>query len=245
MELKKYYRTIKLSFAYLITLGLLILGLQLGSRTVTVIAENRPVENRRCIIIDPGHGGEDGGAISCTGKPESGYNLEISLRLRDLMHLLGYKTRMIRTTDISVYTSGETIAQKKISDLKERVRIVNSTENAILLSIHQNRFTDSRYSGAQVFYASTEDSQELAKSLQSALIAAVNPGSHRSSKPCEGIYLMEKIHCTGLLIECGFLSNPEEEAKLSSWDYQKKLCCVIASVVSEFVNSKEAGYANT
>ena len=113
------------------------------------------------IIIDPGHGGEDGGAISCTGVSESKLNLEISLRLNDLLNLLGYDTCLIRDSDISIHTKGETIAQKKASDLKERVRIVNETENAVLLSIHQNQFPDSRYSGPQVFFHISEHSISL------------------------------------------------------------------------------------
>lgn len=144
---------------------------------------------------------------------------------------------MIRTTDTSIYTKGETIAQKKISDLKERVRIVNKTENALLLSIHQNNFTDSRYSGAQVFYAGTEGSAQLAKLLQERLVSTLNPGSNRKCKKSDGVYLMEHIDCTGVLIECGFLSNAEEEAKLSCGTYQKKLCCVIAATVSQYLSN--------
>lgn len=206
-----------------------------GSRTVTAMVKNVSLEWGNCIVIDPGHGGEDGGATSCTGRMESTYNLEISLRLNDLFHLLGCDTRMIRTTDTSVYTKGETIAQKKVSDLKERVRIVNETENALLLSIHQNNFPDSRYSGAQVFYAGTQGSEALAKKLQQNLVASLNPGSNRKSKKSDGVYLMEHIDCTGVLIECGFLSNAAEEARLRSPEYQKKLCCVIAATVREYL----------
>lgn len=222
---------------YLFTIAAVLLAAQWGSRAVTVIAENTPVPREHCIIVDPGHGGEDGGATSCTGIVESTYNLDISLRLNDLLHLLGYDTKIIRTTDISIYTKAETIAQKKISDLKERVRIVNETENALLLSIHQNNFSDSRYSGAQVFYAGTEGSEQLAKQLQAAFVSALNPGSSRKSKKSDGVYLMEHIGCTGVLIECGFLSNPEEEARLRNADYQKKLCCVIAATASQYLSN--------
>ena len=143
---------------------------------------------------------------------------------------------MIRTTDISVYTKGETVAQKKISDLKERVRIVNETESALLISIHQNNFSDGQYSGAQIFYAGTEGSEALAKQLQSVFVQTINQGSHRNSKKSDGVYLMEHINCTGVLVECGFLSNPQEEAKLRSSEYQKQLCCVIAATVSDYIN---------
>lgn len=226
-----------LSALYCLTIGGLLLAVIWGSRAITVISENMPVERQHCIILDAGHGGEDGGATSCTGKLESSFNLEISLRLNDLLHLLGYDTAMIRTSDVSIYTKGETIAQKKVSDLKERVRIANETENALLLSIHQNTYPESRYSGAQVFYADTAGSQQLAKELQSGFAATVNQGSNRKSKKADGIYLMEHISCTGILVECGFLSNPEEEARLRSMEYQKKICCVIASSVSTYLSN--------
>lgn len=222
---------------YLLTIISVLCLAEWGSRTVTVIAENAPFQRKHCVIIDPGHGGEDGGATSCTGVLESTYNLAISTRLNDLFHLLGYETKMIRTTDTSVYTKGETIAQKKASDLRERVRIVNETPNGLLLSIHQNNFSDSRYSGAQVFYAATAGSEELAKQLQSAFVTALNPGSSRKSKKSKGVYLMEHIERTGVLIECGFLSNPGEEAKLRDSGYQKKMCCVIAATVSQFLSN--------
>lgn len=226
---------ISIAAFYILVAALFLVGTTLGSRVVTVFSENRPLEREHCIVIDPGHGGEDGGATSCTGVLESQFNLEIALRLRDLMHLLGYETKMIRTTDTAVYTTGQTIAQKKVSDLKERVRIVNETENALLLSIHQNQFSDSRYSGAQVFYASTDGSEALAKQLQTAFVSSLNPGSNRQSKKSSGVYLMENIDCAGVLIECGFLSNTGEEAKLRSADYQKKIICVIAATVSQYL----------
>ena len=141
---------------YLLAAIICIGAARIGSGAVTASVQSEGVERNHRIVIDAGHGGIDGGATSCTGVLESTINLQIALRLNDLMHLLGYETVMIRTTDTSVYTEGNTIAAQKVSDLKERVRIVNETENAILISIHQNIFPDSRYDGAQVFYAPTE-----------------------------------------------------------------------------------------
>lgn len=208
----------------------------IGSRIVTVLSENATPSRKHCVIIDAGHGGVDGGATSCTGILESAINLEIALRLDDMLHLLGIETLMIRTTDISIYTEGTSIAAKKVSDLKNRVKLTNETENAIVVSIHQNQFTDSRYSGAQVFYAPTTHSETLAKSLQSAFVRTLNPDSNRQAKKATGIYLLQHIQCPGILVECGFLSNPEEEAKLRNPVYQKKLCSVIASVLSRNMN---------
>ena len=224
---------------YLVALCCLLLIGAAGDRFITVMTESAPLDNRKCIVIDAGHGGEDGGATSCTGVYESSINLEIAMRLDDLMHLLGIETIMIRTSDRSVYTSGNTIAAKKMSDLKERVRIINEAEDAILLSIHQNHFSDGKYHGAQVFYAETEGSELLAKNLQAGLIQALNKDSKRMAKKAESVYLMKHIDRTGVLVECGFLSNPEEEAKLRSDAYQKKLCCVIGSVCSRYLENAD------
>ena len=206
-----------------------------GSNAVTVAAQNKPVARTHCIVIDAGHGGIDGGATSCSGVLESKLNLDIALRLNDLFRFLGYDTVMIRTTDESVYTEGKTIAAQKVSDLKERVRITNETQGAVLISIHQNTFSDSRYHGAQVFYPPTEYSDRLAKQMQSDLIACLDPGSNRKSKSADHVYFMQQIKCPGVLIECGFISNPEEEAKLRSAAYQKKLSAVIAASCSQFL----------
>ena len=204
-------------------------------QAVTTIAENTPVPRRAILVIDPGHGGMDGGATSCTGVLESQINLQIGLKLNDLSHLLGYETRMIRTGDVSVYTQGNTIASQKASDLRNRVRIVNETENGILISIHQNTFSDSKYRGAQVFYAATQGSRELADTMQALFLSTLNPGSNRQEKAASNIYLLQHIRRTGILVECGFLSNAEEEAKLRSDAYQNQICCVILYAISDYL----------
>lgn len=225
-----------LIFIYLLVIGVFLSITYWGSVATGVVAQMIPMERENTIVIDAGHGGEDGGATSCTGIQESKFNLEIALRLNDLFQLLGYDTVMIRTTDRSVYTSGDTIAAKKVSDLRQRVKTVNETENAVLVSIHQNTFPEGKYSGAQVFYGPEGEGQALAEALQAAFCATVNPGSNRKCKRADGIYLMQHIECTGVLVECGFLSNAEEEAKLRDEAYQKKLCAVIAATVGNFLD---------
>lgn len=222
---------------YLLFASILLIVTVGTSKAVTTFSENVPIDRKHTIVIDAGHGGEDGGATSCTGVLESHINLQISQKLNDILNLLGYRTYMIRTSDISVYTEGNTIAAKKISDLKQRVKIVNSIEDALLISIHQNTFSDQKYSGAQVFYAPNSASNELATILQSKFVSMLNPGSNRKCKPADGIYLMQQIQCTGILVECGFISNPEEEALLRSADYQKRIGCVIASEITLYLNS--------
>ncbi len=222
---------------YLTTAVLCLLATLAADRTVTTVVQSIPIERYQTIVIDAGHGGVDGGAISCTGVLESQINLEIALRLRDLCHLLGFETCMIRTDDVSVYTEGTTIAAKKASDLRQRVRIVNSTHDGILISIHQNTFSDSQYSGAQVFYAATDGSKALADQLQTTFVNTINQGSNRKSKPANSVYLMQHITRVGVLVECGFLSNPSEEVKLRNAEYQKRICCAIVSGLSQYINA--------
>ena len=143
---------------------------------------------------------------------------------------------MIRNSDTSIHTKGESIAEIKVSDLKERVRIVNETDQSVLVSIHQNHFSDSRYSGAQVFYAPTAGSKELAETMQTTL-KTLNPINNRVAKKTDGVYLMQHIENTGVLVECGFLSNIKEEALLREPQYQKKICCAIAASLSAYLAS--------
>lgn len=235
--MKKKFSILSMVPVYLVITIVILLVTVIGTETVTVMAESTSVTDRRVIIIDAGHGDPDGGAVSCTGVHESFINLQISRRLNDLLHFLGYDTIMTRETDASIYTKGSSIAQKKLSDLNERIRIVNDAEKAILLSIHQNHYTDSRYYGAQMFWADTAGSQQLAEILQKSFVTHLNPDSHRAAKKTQGIYLMEHVRHPAVLVECGFISNPGEEAMLRSDVYQMKVCCVIACGLMEFIRT--------
>lgn len=186
----------------------------------------------RIWVIDAGHGGEDGGAVAADGTKESDVNLAVARRLSLLLTLLGEETRMTRTSDISIYSDdAATLRQKKRSDLENRVSLVNETENALLVSIHQNSLPSSkRVHGAQVFYGAQEGSDALAQSVQRALNAHINPGNEKSEKPIDAsIYLMKNVRAPALLIECGFLSNAEETALLRSAEHQKCLAVVITA----------------
>ncbi len=231
MKRQAYVGALVLSYSIILAAFLLIAVV--GSRTVTAFIESTPANHSNCIIIDAGHGGVDGGATSCTGVLESKLNLEIALCLDDVMHLLGIHTEMIRRDDISVYTEGGSIAAKKVSDLKNRVKFINSIQNATLISIHQNHFPDSKYRGAQVFYAKNNPSRDVAKKVQNALNNNLMPPGNRQIKQADGVYIMQNINCPGILVECGFISNPLEEALLRSPEYQKRLCCIIAVTMSQ------------
>lgn len=224
-------------FAYVTMITAVLVAVVFCANLYTsAIAVAEAAEGPITVVIDAGHGGEDGGAVSESKVYESRVNLEIALRVNDLFHLLGQETKMIRTEDISVYSSdAKTISEKKISDLKNRVSTVNATPNALLLSIHQNMFSASKYYGTQVFYASTSGSQSLAESLQSIFATAVDTTNHRAAKQADAVYLMNNITCTGVLVECGFLSNPAECEKLCTEEYQKQLSIAITAGISDYI----------
>ena len=182
------------------------------------------------LVLDAGHGGEDGGAVSLTGVPESGINLAIVLKLDQILGLYGQAPVVLRTSDISLHDeSAGTLREKKVSDLHNRVSAIESVENAVLFSVHQNTFTNQKYHGAQVFFAPTDGSEALAVHIQEGLRTVLDPENARQAKPIpDTVYLMNHMSCPGILIECGFLSNPEEEALLRSGGYQTKLAAAMA-----------------
>ena len=188
-------------------------------------AEEGPV-----LVLDAGHGGEDGGAVSLTGAAESGINLAITLRVDQLLGFCGAPPVVLREEDVSLHDQGaDTLREKKASDLRNRVQAVEQVGDAVLLSVHQNTFTDKKYHGAQVFYAPTEGSQALAEAMQEALRTALDPENSRQAKPIpDSVYLLHHVTCPAVLVECGFLSNPEEEVLLRSDSYQTKVAAVLA-----------------
>jgi N-acetylmuramoyl-L-alanine amidase len=206
---------------------------------ISAAADSSAAQRVYTVIIDPGHGGEDGGAVSCTGVAEKEINLQISLRLNSMLRLLGYQTKMVRQTDQAIHTEGSTIAARKASDLRNRAALVNDTDNSVLVSIHQNKFPVAKYSGAQVFYALSSGSDKFAKLVQDQLREALDTKNNRQIKAGKDLYLLENIQQPGIMVECGFLSNPEEETLLRNERYQKKLACVLAASISQYLTEME------
>ncbi len=180
------------------------------------------------LIIDPGHGGADGGAVSVTGKYESSINLEISKRVYALAGLFGVRSVMTRDAEEIPYPEeAGSIHAKKVWDTKRRVELANSLEDAFFLSIHQNKYTSSGPEGCQVFYAPTEGSRPAAETLQNILMQTA-PGNRQNAVGIsKEVYIMNNISCPGVLVECGFLSNPGEAKRLEDPEYQMKLAAAI------------------
>ena len=220
----------------LATAGYLVFWPSGSIQTAGPVDSGRPV-----LVLDAGHGGEDGGAVSLTGVPESQINLAIVQKLDLLLGLCGQSPVVLRQEDVSLHDpSADTLREKKASDLKNRVAMVEGTENGVLLSIHQNMFTDAKYHGAQVFYAPTQGSQEFAVFTQEVLRQAVDQANERQAKPIpDTVYLMNHITRPAILVECGFLSNPEEEGKLRSEGYQLQLAAALTGAWLQY--SEELG----
>ncbi len=197
-------------------------------------------EDEFIVIIDPGHGGEDSGAVA-NSLLEKDINLDISLRLRDMLRASGIAVKMTRDSDLSIYdTSAGTIREKKVSDLKNRVEIANSGKNNVLVSIHQNKFEDGKYSGAQMFYSvNNEKSKDLAESIRKSVTGLIQQDNNRELKKAgSGIYLLNKTTVPSVVVECGFLSNTKEAKMLSDEEYKSKMAFAIYCGILEYRNNR-------
>ncbi|MCD8146558.1 MAG: N-acetylmuramoyl-L-alanine amidase [Clostridiales bacterium] len=183
------------------------------------------------LVIDAGHGGEDGGAVALSGTAESSINLAIALKMDQLCGLYGVQTRLVRTEDVSLAdVDAATLREKKHSDLLNRVALIEETENAVLLSIHQNNYTSASSHGAQVFYRADGSSQQWAVQLQELLRKSLDPENTRQATEIpDTVYLMNHVSCRAVLVECGFLSNPAENALLKTDGYQTRIAAALTA----------------
>lgn len=197
------------------------------------------------IVIDPGHGGEDGGAVSADGLKESEVNLAIALQLDQLLGLCGIPALLTRDSDEIAYPdSAVTIRQRKRADQEYRASLIRNTERAVLLSIHQNKFASGIPKGAQVFYGNGPGSAAFAREMQRLLAQLC--GDHRKAAPIsEEIYLMRQATGPAILVECGFLSNPEELELLKTDAYRTKLALVMTAGCFGHYRELEAQYGKS
>lgn len=191
----------------------------------------------RTVIIDAGHGGPDGGAVGTDGTVEKGINLAISLKLRSFFLSSGYNVIMIREDDRAICDSNcHTIRDIKSSDLHNRLKVSQAHPQALYISVHQNKYSESQYSGTQVFYSkSNPDSKELAQYIQASAKKMLQSDNQREIKPAEkNLYVLYYNKAPAVMVECGFLSNPEECRKLNDGAYQNQMAFVIFSGAMQF-----------
>ena len=205
------------------------------------MGETKPVfvqyHARPQIILDAGHGGMDGGAVGVNNTPEQGINLAITLKLKELLQLNGFEVILTRPNENSIHDPSETsVAKQKRSDMRNRMKIIENHPNALFVSIHQNKFSDPSCKGAQIFYSPNHsDSEQLAKLLQESFRENLQPENSREIKASdESLYLLWNAEIPAVLVECGFLSNPNECDLLCDESYQKKIAFVIYLSLLDF-----------
>lgn len=225
----------------LIKIVLIIALLAAAAVFVKIFVSNgglKPVINqnsRSTLVLDAGHGGIDGGAISDSGLKESDINLQIALKTEALVRFLGIDTVMTRETDTD---NSDNKAYSEHDNLVQRAKLANSTENAVLISIHQNKFPSAVVSGAEVMYSDNDDSKALGLITQDNLVALLDSSNRRVARPApKELLLTSSVECPTILVECGFMSNPQEVQKLASNDYQLKLAAILAGSYIQFLNN--------
>lgn len=216
------------------TIGLLLLSSYVNRKQPNPIDVWK--EKGVTVILDAGHGGEDGGASGKNGVLEKDLNLDLTKRICDLLDSAGINTVMTRTDDRLLYDPlSDYKGRKKILDMQERLKIANGSEDAIFVSVHMNSFPQEKYSGLQVYYSKNNaDSVDLARSVQQNVSTYLQPDNQREIKPGNDIFLLDRLSSPAILIECGFLSNEEECNLLSTEEYRDKLAFYIFySIISE------------
>ena len=198
------------------------------STFISDIVSASKAEEPFCIIIDAGHGGFDGGAVAHDGTVEKELNLKIALKLDAVLRASGYKTVLVRSDDSS--TNDPTDGEKaKVSDIKNRVKLMSKHKTSIFVSIHMNKYSTTQPHGAQVFYAKTDGSKELALLLQTSVATHVQTDNKRVIKPTtKDIYLLNHAAVPSVIVECGFLSNPSDLENLKDDGYQLKIATALA-----------------
>lgn len=219
----KYYILAWLAFALLFAF-LIYLVASKNSNYVRTSGEVNAA--KATIIIDAGHGGEDGGTSAADGTLEKDINLSISLKLSDMLQMAGFNVIMTRENDVSIHSDeAKTTRQRKVSDIRNRMKIIEETENAFFVSIHQNHFGSAKYNGTQVFYSKNNpESEVLAKDIQQSVVSLIQPENTRAVKKTgTEIYLLYHAQVPAVMVECGFLSNAAETQKLKTDEYQGQM----------------------
>lgn len=236
MKLNK--KSIKLTVGMLGCLALLAVSARLTNNVVpaSASADGRPV-----IVLDAGHGGLDSGAVGKSGLLEKDVNLSVMKHLQQMLELSGFEVVTTRDEDISIYDAGvEGIRNQKLSDMDNRLEIVQSYPDSIFLCIHQNNYTDPAYFGGQMFYNNNNPNNRTLAQIMQNRFAALQEGNDREIKLSgDELYLLRFNKNPSLMIECGFLSNPEEEARLATTEYQQQVAFTIYCGLLEYLDATQ------
>ena len=202
-------------------------------------ASSMPI-TQKTVIVDAGHGGDDGGAIGIDGTVEKDINLDIALKLEKILKFYGFNVIMTRTQDVMTCDDGlDSLRKRKISDIHNRFELMRKNPDAIFISVHQNKFEDSSQHGTQVFYSGNDErSKELAEAIQTSVTLTLQRKNDRVVKKSgSGIYLLYHAKIPAVLVECGFISNSDEVKKLKDESYRMKLAILVADGLLKYLSN--------
>lgn len=239
MKVKINPKSLRLTFIIIACFVTLAVCARITERALPTSGE---ASGKPVIVLDAGHGGLDSGAVGKAGTLEKDVNLSVVLTLREMFQMSGFEVVLTRDKDISIYDDGVVgIRNQKLNDMDNRLKIIQSYPDSIFLCVHQNNFTDPQYFGGQMFYNNNHpDNRTLAQIMQNRF-AQLQPGNDREIKLSgKELFLLNTNKNPSLMIECGFLSNPEEEQNLATWEYQQKVAFTIYSGVMEYLDTVES-----
>lgn len=193
--------------------------------------------NERVVVVDAGHGGSDPGKVGVNDALEKEINLAIAKKLKKELKKAGIKVVMTREEDSGLTT--DTVISSKVEDMKERVRIINEVKPEIVVSIHQNSYQEGSVHGAQVFFFTHSQEAEKAALLMQEKMREVDTGNKRQAKTNDTYYMLKKTEVPTIIVECGFLSNQEDAAKLVTEEYQQQMAAKICEGILEYMEKKE------
>ena len=200
---------------------LLLLGMIIASRKLSQLVTSEKVETRGdIIVIDAGHGGEDPGKVGAKGTLEKDINLQIAKKVEEILENNGVQVVMTREEDVA--------EESKRGDMEKRVALINEIKPAITVSIHQNSYSNTSIKGAQVFYYTNSEASKQAASIMQEELRTIDSDNKRQMKSNDTFYLLKKTETPIIIVECGFLSNLQEEEKLATEEYQEQMATAIA-----------------
>ena len=204
----------------------------------SVMSTNVMQKNKKCVVIDAGHGGADPGKVGINGALEKDVNLEIALLVKQYLEANDVEVVMTRETDEGLYDADS--SNKKVQDMKQRIELIDKTSPDVTVSIHQNSYPEEYVHGAQVFYyEGSQEGQKLAESIQRQLVEKTDPENKRQIKGNDSYYLLKKTGITIVIVECGFLSNSAEAEKLCSPEYQDRIAWAIHMGILQYLNEAD------
>lgn len=225
-------KKVKLIVMVIILVALVVAGQKLGEQ----VSSDKVTKEKEVIVVDCGHGEQDPGKVGVGDILEKDVNLQIGKKVEKKLKKKGYEVVMTRTDDKMLAEEGSD--NKKVQDMKARVALINKTAPILAISVHQNSYSDTAVHGSQVFYYShSTEGEEAAKIMQETLLEA-DEDNKRQAKANDTYYLLKRTEVPTIIIECGFLSNPEEAALLAGDEYQEKIASAIVKGIEKYLESK-------